>query len=162
MPTHHEILAASRLFRTLPPDALARLVPWFRPREVGAGVTLVQEQQPSGALIVVSSGTLIVCKSIGRRSEAMVSRLGPGEHAGELDLIDSQMASASVATETACSLLVLDQRRIREMLVTDRVLFAHVARALFVDLSDRIRKTNDRVRDAIAWGLDATAQAEDA
>ena len=160
MPTTQEVLVASRLFRTLPPDALARLVPWFRERQVAAGVTLVQEQQPAGALIVIASGTLIVCKSLERRAEALITRLGPGEHAGELDLIDAQMASASVASETACTLLVLDQRRIREMLVTDRVLFAHVARALFVDLSERIRKTNDRVRDAIAWGLDATGQSE--
>ena len=156
----HEILVRSRLFRTLPPEALARLAPWFRTRDVPAGVTLVQEGQPAGALFVVVEGTLIVCKSLERRSEALVGRLGPGQHAGELDLIDAQMASASVASETPCTLLVLDQRRIREMLVSDRVLFTHVARALFVDLSERIRLTNERVRNAIAWGLDATGQSE--
>lgn len=155
-----ESLVSSRLFRTVPPDAVARLVPWFRVREVGSGVTLVQEGQPAGALFIVAKGGLVVCKSLDRKAEALVTRLGPGHHVGEVDLIDAQMASASVASEVPTTLLVLDQRRLREMLVMDRVLFTHVARALFVDLSERIRNTNDRVRDAIAWGLDATGQSE--
>jgi hypothetical protein len=33
-----------------------------------------------------------------------------------------------------------------------------VARALYVDLADKVRQTNLRVRQTIAWGLEATGE----
>lgn len=153
-----DVVTCSRLFASLPEDAVKRLAPWMRLRDVEAGETLVVEGEPAGALLLVAGGTLLVSKSLGRQSEALVTRLGVGDHAGELDLIDAQAASASVVAESAATVVVLETRRMRQMLVTDRTLFGHVTRALFVDLSQKVRTTNDRVRDAIAWGLDATGQ----
>jgi CRP-like cAMP-binding protein len=156
----HAAVARSRLLGHLPEDVRARLVPWMRVRTVRAGETLVHEGEPAGALFVVAAGTLVVSKSLGRDNEALVAWLGPGDHAGEIDLIDARAASASVSAESEAEIAVLDQRRMRQMLVTDKTLFLHVSKALFVDLARKVRSTNDRVRDAIAWGLDATGQGE--
>jgi CRP-like cAMP-binding protein len=153
-------LSGSRLFAGLPEEDCTRLAGWMRIRGVEAGETLVVEGEPAGALFVVCQGTLLVSKDLGRASEALVSRLEAGDHAGELDLIDAGRASASVVSEGPAIVAVLDQRRLRQMLVTDRRLFSHVSRALFVDLAQKVRSTNDKVRDAIQWGLDAMGQTE--
>ena len=153
------VLGRCPLFVTLPPDVLDRLAQWFTPRGVRAGEVIIAEGLPSGALVVVARGSLLVAKAVAGHPEALVSRGGPGGHAGEVDLVDAETACASVIAEGEGQLLVLDAQRLRRMLVSDRRLFAHVARALLVDLAGKVRTTNDRVRDAITWGLDATGES---
>jgi CRP-like cAMP-binding protein len=153
-----EILGRCALFATLPPDALDRLVPWFAAREVEAGAVVIEEGAAGGELMVVARGSLLVGKAVPGHAEAFVKRIAVGEAAGEVDLVDAERASASVIAEVNSTLLVLETPRLRRMLVSDRRLFAHVARALMVDLAEKVRRTNDRVRDAITWGLDATGE----
>ncbi len=152
-------LAACPLFATLPPEAIDPLAGWFVARPVSAGEVLIEEGQSARVLLVVSEGSLVVAKAVDGHPEALLTRIGPGGHAGEVDLVDDARASASVIAETAGIVLVLEAQRLRRMLVTDRRLFAHVARALLVDMVRKVRSTNDRVRDAIAWGLDATGES---
>ncbi len=153
------LLAASPLFATLPPDAVDRLAGWFVSRPVIPGEVLIEEGEAASILLVVATGSLVVAKRVDGHPEALVTRIGPGGHAGEVDLVDDERASASVIAETSGTVLVLEAQRLRRMLVTDRRLFAHVARALLVDMAQKVRSTNDRVREAIAWGLDATGEA---
>ena len=159
MVNHRAQLAACPLFATLPPDAIDRLAVWFVARRVSPGDVLIEEDREASLLLVVAAGSLVVAKRVDGHPEALVTRIGPGGHAGEVDLVDGDSACASVIAETSGTVLVLDAQRLRRMLVTDRRLFAHVARALLVDLALKVRRTNERVRDAIAWGLDATGEA---
>lgn len=152
-------LAACPLFATLSPEAVERLAGWFTARPVSAGEVLIEEGQGASVLLVVAEGSLVVAKRVEGHPEALLTRIGPGGHAGEVDLVDDERASASVIAETSGTVLVLEAQRLRRMLVTDRRLFAHVARALLVDLAHKVRRTNERVRDAIAWGLDATGES---
>ena len=150
-----DALAKSSLFGTMPDPILARLAPWFTPRIVRKGDVLLRENETSACLFVVAAGTALVCKRVDGVTEALVARIGAGGHLGEIDLVDAQSATATVIMETPGALLELDSERFRRMLVTDRSLFAHVARVLFVDLAEKVRKTNQQVRQTIAWGLDA-------
>lgn len=159
MDAHRLVLGRCPLFVTLPPEALDRLAPWFSVRRVRGGEVLIAEGLPSGGLVVVVSGSLVVAKAVPGHPEALVTRLGPAGHAGEVDLVDAEQASASVIAEGDGEVLVLDAQQMRRMLVSDRRLFAHVARALMVDLAGKVRDTNSRVRDAITWGLDATGES---
>ncbi|MBM4366763.1 MAG: cyclic nucleotide-binding domain-containing protein [Deltaproteobacteria bacterium] len=159
MVDHRARLAACPLFATLPPEAIDRLGDWFVARPVTAGEVLIEEDRGASFLLVVATGSLVVAKRVDGHPEALVTRIGPGGHAGEVDLVDDERACASVIAETDGTVLVLESQRLRRMLVTDRRLFTHVARALLVDLAHKVRQTNERVRDAIAWGLDATGEA---
>lgn len=149
-------LAKSELFGSMPAPLLERLAPWFTERGALRGEVLLHEGEGASRLFVIASGTVLVCKAVAGSTEALVARLGPGAHLGEIDLLDDEQATATVIMETEGTLLELDTERFRRMLVTDRALFAHVARGLFVDLATKVRRTNDKVRETIAWGLDAT------
>lgn len=153
-----DALARTALFGTLPDDALDRLAGWFELRPVLIGDVLLREGEPSARLYVVVSGSLVVCKQVHGVTEALVARAGPGAHLGEIDLVDGECATATVLAEADGEVLELDADRFRRMLVSDRPLFAHVARVLFVDLAEKVRVTNARVRETIAWGLDACGE----
>ncbi len=154
----HERLARSALFGTLPDEVLERLAGWFELRDVRIGDVLLREGMPSARLLVVVSGSLVVCKQVQGVTEALVARVGPGAHLGEIDLVDGEYATATVIAESDGQVLELEAERFRRMLVSDRPLFAHVARVLFVDLAEKVRHTNAQVRETIAWGLDACGE----
>lgn len=151
-------LSAVRLFAGLPPTAMERLLPWLEERRVAVGEVLIREGEPSASLFMLVEGDALICKRVAGSTEALVARVGIGDHLGEIDLVDAQSATASVIMSTDGVVLVLDVERLRRMLVTDRRLFSHVAKALYVDLADKVRQTNLRVRQTIAWGLEATGE----
>jgi CRP-like cAMP-binding protein len=151
-------LSVVRLFAGLPPAVMERLLPWLEERRVGVGEVLIREGEPSASLFMLVEGDALICKRVAGSTEALVARVGMGDHLGEIDLVDAQSAAASVIMSTDGVVLVLDVERLRRMLVTDRPLFSHVAKALYVDLADKVRQTNLRVRQTIAWGLEATGE----
>ncbi len=148
-------LRASVLFGTLPQPVLAQLAEWFVLRPTTAGEVLLREDEESARLYVVASGRVVVCKGVVGVTEALVARVGPGDHLGEIDLVDGQTATATVIAEEDGVVIELAADRFRRMLVSDRPLFAHVARVLLTDMAVKVRRTNERVRETIAWGLDA-------
>ncbi len=66
-------------------------------RAVSAGTALMREGVPGDALFVVLEGTFTIA-SVGRREE--VARLGRGDMIGEISLVDSRPASATVTALT--------------------------------------------------------------
>jgi CRP-like cAMP-binding protein len=151
-------LARVRLFSDLPEAIRDRLLPWLSERRVAVAEQLITEGEPAASLVMILEGEALVCKRVAGSTEALVARVVAGGHLGEIDLVDAETATASVLMATDGRVLVLDADRLRRMLVTDRPLFSHVARALFIDLAEKVRTTNQRVRETIAWGLEATGE----
>lgn len=151
-----EELQKTQLFSSISEDLLQRLARWFYVRRPAAGDVLISEGESSQEIFLIVSGTVVVCKALGDTSEAFVARLEAGAHLGEIDLLDDQSASASARMETGGVVLQLDIIRFRRMLVEDHPLFGHVSRALFIDLANKVRQTNDKVREAIEGGMDSS------
>src|ERR1017187_2156645 len=79
--------------------------------EVPAGKVLVEEGRIGMEFFLIVSGTAAVT-----REGKKVATLGPGNHFGELALLDRRPRSASVASETEMDLLVLSQRQFNGLL----------------------------------------------
>jgi CRP-like cAMP-binding protein len=151
------VLARIPLFSAMSDEERGRLAPWLTVHEAAAGEVLLWEGRPHGSLFVLERGRVVVTKQIRGETEAVLVHLEAGAHFGEIDLIDSRNASASVTAETACRLLVLDQEQLRVLLRTDERLFGSFAWALLQDLAVKLRRTNQKLQETIIWGLDATA-----
>ncbi len=84
------------LFSTLSQRQLKRLSRLFQERRFAAGKPVVKQGEMSGIrFFVISDGEASVTVD-GRE----VTRLGPGDHFGELALINQQVRSATVTAET--------------------------------------------------------------
>lgn len=98
--------------------------------EVPAARVLCEEGSVGREFFFIVEGTAAV-----RRGNRKVATLGPGTYFGELSLLDRKPRSATVVSETAMKLLVLDQRRFNGLLDAMPAL----AHKLLVAMAGRLR-----------------------
>lgn len=151
------VLARVPLFAALSESERERLAAWLTVHEAAAGEVLLREGRPHGSLFILERGRVIVTKRIRGETETVLVHLDAGAHFGEVDLIDGRNASASVTADTACRLLVLEQDQLRALLAADQHLFGVFSWALLQDLATKLRRTNQKLQETIAWGLDVAA-----
>ena len=104
---------------------------------VAKGKILVEEGRIGMEFFIIVSGTAAVT-----REGKKVATLGPGDHFGELALLDRRPRSASVVSETEMDLLVLSQRQFNSLLES----VPTIARKMLSAMSVRLREA-----DALAY-----------
>ncbi len=95
---------------------------------VEAGRILCKEGAPGREFFFILDGTASV-----RRKGRKVATLGPGQYFGELSLLDRAPRSATVASDTPMTLLVLEERRFHGLIdampaISHKLLAAMAAR----------------------------------
>ncbi|GAA4427895.1 hypothetical protein GCM10023090_25850 [Acidovorax lacteus] len=71
------------------------------------GEVLVQEGHKSQALFILLNGRARVVKADARGREVILATLGPGDHIGEMSIIDNEPHSATVRAEVQTDVLLL-------------------------------------------------------
>lgn len=126
---------------------------------INAGVELIAEGSPVDSMFILIEGSLQVQTSkLGK-----LALLSPGEIVGELSLVDSRPASASVVSAVSCALLKISQARLIEKTETDIGFGLRLYKAISVFLADRMRSTIERMGygvDASSGGLSEEAHME--
>jgi NTE family protein len=98
------------------------------------GETLFREGDPGAALYLIESGEVRV---LTREGTHEVCRLGPGEHVGEMSLVDPAPRSAAIVARCDTTLWKLDRSDFDALCVSSPDLYRHVA----VTLARRLRDT---------------------
>jgi CRP-like cAMP-binding protein len=151
------LLAEVPLLAELDGDERRRLASWLRETRLREGQVVIWEGKSHDDLHIVVEGTVVVTKVVRGEVESVLAHLGPRAHFGELDVIDGQRAAATVTAVEDARLLSIDRARLLQLLEADSSLFGRFAWAMMRDLTGKLRKTNLRLLEAVAWGLDATA-----
>jgi CRP/FNR family cyclic AMP-dependent transcriptional regulator len=105
-----------------------------------AGV-IVFEDDPGDAFFIVREGRVKVVLVADDGREIILNILGPGEHFGELALIDDRPRSANVVATEDATLLVLRREDFRRRVEGN----PKVAWALLVELSRRLRLADGKI-----------------
>jgi CRP/FNR family cyclic AMP-dependent transcriptional regulator len=105
--------------------------------EVAKGKMLVEEGTVGLEFFLIVTGRAAVT-----RSGKKVATLGPGDHFGEMALLDRHPRSASVVSETDMDLLVLSQRQFNGLLNS----VPTIARKMLAAMANRLREV-----DALAY-----------
>jgi CRP/FNR family cyclic AMP-dependent transcriptional regulator len=130
------------LFEGLSQAQLDKLTERAVTRSYPKGAIVINEGDEAGTLFIVQQGTVKVYLSDEAGREVILSTLGPGEHFGELALLDDTPRSASVATTEPCKLLLVQKSALRELIVSEPEASLHILR----ELAKRIRRLTDSVR----------------
>jgi CRP-like cAMP-binding protein len=111
------LLLQSPLFAGLGQHELEMVLARCRRERRPAGYVLFTEGESGHCLYVVVSGSVKV-ERLADRGAARVYRAsrGPGEHVGEMAVVEDAPRSATATTETDCELLVLDRDDFRHCL----------------------------------------------
>src|ERR671917_468727 len=102
-----EFLATVPLFSSLDTAELARFAELLREKSFTKGAVILFEHDPGDALFILRQGRVKVVRVGEDGREVILGVLGPGQHFGELALIDDQPRSAYVIAMEDSALLML-------------------------------------------------------
>jgi CRP/FNR family transcriptional regulator, cyclic AMP receptor protein len=105
---------------------------------VPKGKLLVEEGRIGLEFFLIVTGQAAVTRN-GRK----VATLGPGDHFGELALLDRRPRSASVTSETDMDVLVLSQRQFNGLLQS----VPTIARKMLAAMANRLREADAKAFD---------------
>jgi CRP/FNR family cyclic AMP-dependent transcriptional regulator len=125
-----QLLGSVPLFRGLSQRELKDVLAAGREVQFGAGSTIVEESDEAMDFFLILSGQASV-EVRGRRR----GKLGPGDHFGEMSVIDGGPRSANVTAEVSVWALRLDRSKFLALLDQH----GSIGRKLLVELSSRVR-----------------------
>jgi CRP-like cAMP-binding protein len=117
----------------------------------GDGELVIAQDSLGGALFILKQGAAAVRRRdhvTGEMKE--LARLERGELFGEMTLIDDQLASADVVATGPVELLVIPRKAFEALLSANDRLAVKVYRCFCRALSDKLRKSNQKLADADA------------
>ena len=112
--------------------------------KVEAGQVVIEDGSFGTSLYIVRSGHLVA--SVPRKEgREILGEFGPGDHFGEIALIDHGPRSAEIRAGNASELLELDREAFQAVLNFSTDLRIKIMENLLRDMCVKIRRTNDRL-----------------
>ena len=136
-----DYLAKLPLFQSVPLRVLQNLAGACRPRRVEAGQTLFYRGDAGSTLCIVVKGRLTIQTTNAEGAIQHIADRGPGEHVGELSLLDGGTRSADVVATETTDLLILNHADFRQALRDSPDLAWHVT----TSLAKRLREQSERL-----------------
>ncbi len=127
------VIATAPLFESLSKRHLKKISSLTSTVEYDAGDTVIREGEPGDAFFVTVAGQAKII--VGGKT---VHRLIPGDHFGEISLLDGGPRSASVIAETPLSVLRLNRAPFLRMVRDD----PDLARAMLAALARMVRRVD--------------------
>ena len=138
-----EVLHKMPLFRHLTYQELVRLLNISEVRSYQPGERIVEEGDEGDELFIVLTGQARV-----HSGEATLTHLGPGQHLGEMALVDKAPRSASVSAEEKSQLLVIRRRDFFDIIRKDHAIAVKLLWSFLGVLTERLRATNRELGEA--------------
>ncbi len=111
------------------------------------GSILFVEGMPGEILYIVTEGGIDIIKKT-KSDEKVIAKLGPGEIAGEMSLIDSGPRTATGRTNADTKLIVITKNSFNEILDSDPKVAAKLLMELLRVINKRLRQTNKMFEEA--------------
>ena len=134
-PDTTKLLGSVSLFAGVHPRQLKKLADSSREMVFEPGDKIAGEGEAGIAFYLIVSGAAEV--TLRGQSRA---KLGPGDHFGEIAVIDGKPRTATVTATEPLTTIMLPRMVIEDLLESDPV----VARSLLIELCSRLRSLDDR------------------
>jgi CRP/FNR family transcriptional regulator, cyclic AMP receptor protein len=118
------------LFDGLSPEALAKIESRAVARNYPRNAVVISEGDEATSMFIIVSGSVKVYHTEADGKETILNTQGPGQHFGELALVDDAPRSASVMTQEPSRLLVLSKAAFKECLEESPEVAYHLVQAL--------------------------------
>ena len=142
-----DLLRRLSLFRDLEPDELSAVARTMRHRHAEKGSVILAQDEPGNVGFVIVSGAVDVLLESEDGRQFIVARLGPGDHFGEMALLDTEPRSATVVATADTELLVMRRDEFLEELVRH----PQIMLRMLLALSRRLRQADAHVA-SLAFG----------
>jgi cAMP-dependent protein kinase regulator len=113
------LLAASALFQTFPPEERREILEEVTLEEFPAGASVIEEGAPGDCLYIIKSGEVEVFTLDPKKEKLILATLHEGDYFGEISLLTGRPRTASVKVLRAAELARLDKKNF------DRIVARH-------------------------------------
>ena len=145
-----DVLRKVGIFKDLDDEELKRVAKLCKEQNYQPGDIIIEEDKPGDALYILKSGKARVVKMEGG-NERSIAEVGPGEHVGDMSLIDGMTTSARVVAQEPVECLMLLKEDLDLLLASDDKMCITVLRAITKTLAERLRRTSE---DLMVWKLE--------
>jgi len=135
------------LFDGLSPEALAKIESRVVARNYPRNAVVISEGDEATSMFIIVSGSVKVYHTEADGKETILNSQGPGQHFGELALVDDAPRSASVMTLEPSRLLVLAKAAFKECLEESPEVGYHLVQALARQVRRLTESVNMMSRD---------------
>jgi CRP/FNR family transcriptional regulator, cyclic AMP receptor protein len=156
-----EFLGRVPLLRHARPQDLQGIAEVTHRRRLREHEVLFREGSEGRELYIVESGEIIISQRLKGRVETVIARIGPREFFGELRMLLGGRRSATAQATCDSVILYFPAETLMDIVRHRPEAASRLLLALAEELADRLTETNAKLRDAIAWGLQATGMAEE-
>lgn len=136
-------LSALPFFRLLEPRELMTLQAMSRVRDCGLGEEVVREGDAGESMFVLLRGACSV-----RKGDVEIARLGPGEHFGEMALVERSARSATVVVDEETRLLEFSRLDLFKLLREQKDTGIKLLWNIVTALAGRLRETSRELGEA--------------
>ncbi|MBK9069509.1 MAG: cyclic nucleotide-binding domain-containing protein [Myxococcales bacterium] len=142
--TRIDTLKGMPLFRYLSYRQLVQVANVSSLMEVGPGDVIFEEQTAGSSMFIVLGGRVAL-----RKNDVVLAELGPGDHFGEMCLIDHAPRSTAAVAKERTQLAVIARSEFHNLLKTEPELSVKLLWSLMQVLALRLRKTTNHLHDAL-------------
>ncbi len=150
--TMRDSLKRSGVFQGLDDRELALIEALCDRKEIAEGTLILEEDGKGGQVFLLLSGRVdieIRAPFDGKRAQK-IATLRSGELFGEVSLVDGFLRSANARAAESCTVLCLDDKKLRALMESDPALGFKVMKNLARVLATRIRDTNMKLRNTLS------------
>jgi len=136
-----EFLRNAYLFAGLDEGELDRVERRLKRHRFAAGEPIIQENKEADRCYLLTSGTVRVSSGLSG-SQDFYAILNPGDHFGEISLIDGQAPSATVIAEEPSEALSISHDDLKSLIETEPALAGKLLMSMLKALCHRLRETD--------------------
>lgn len=136
-----ELIRRVPLFSTLSPAQAEAVAASVTKARFKRGDSIVEQGETSNSLGILLTGRARVIKSTDRGREVILATLNPGDHLGEMSLIDNLPHSATVRAEIQTDVLILGRAEFARCLSENTAM----AYAVMKGLVQRLRQADRKI-----------------
>lgn len=135
---HVAFLRSTSIFSAVPDETLARIAEFASEKSHRPGKIIVRQGGQAHAFHMIIEGEVEVSAD-----DVEIATLGPGDHFGEIAVIDDTKRNATVTATTPVRVLAIDTISFRRLARSDEGL----AGTLPASIADRLADRNDKLGD---------------
>jgi CRP/FNR family cyclic AMP-dependent transcriptional regulator len=141
VPNHEKmaVLSKSTLCRGMDRSEVQLVTPFFQTYIVGEGSKIYDEGDAEAFMCLIASGTINIIKE----NDKVIQRLEEGETVGEMGIVDEMPRSASASAASKVVIYAITRTSLNEIFGKSLPVWSKLFFNISVNLSHRLRQTND-------------------
>jgi CRP/FNR family transcriptional regulator, cyclic AMP receptor protein len=147
------ILRNVELFRDLSDEDLKKVAAIGSIRKHKKGEVIFSENTKGEDLFIVLSGCIAINKNVAGGRKRNLGNLKGGEVFGEISLFDTEPRSADAEAIEDTEVIIFSNGRFLDLLKENLTLANSIQRKVIAVLCQRLRKTDDMLKEGVIWGF---------